>query len=70
MSFVLFDSQLDRLKLPVLRSPSRTFHDQDDGQAQFSRLEGVAGLVQKYFEWVGVFDTGKNLLLFLFFKFI
>jgi len=54
--FALFDSQLERLKLPVIRPPAGIFHDQEEDTGQFPRLESVAGLVQKYFEWVGVSD--------------
>jgi len=49
--FALFDSQLDRLELPVFRPP---YYQEQDGQSP--RLEAVSGLVQKYFEWVCIFD--------------
>jgi len=49
--FALFDAQLDQLKLPIVRPPS-----QGEETERSVRLESVAGLVQKYFEWVGVFD--------------
>jgi len=54
ISLALFDSRIDRLKLPVLLSPSRISNEEDTVQSP--RLESVAGLVQKYFEWVGIFD--------------
>lgn len=49
--FALFDAQLDQLKLPIIRPPS-----QEEETGQSLKLESVAGLAQKYFEWVGVFD--------------
>jgi hypothetical protein len=60
ISFALFDSQLDRLKLPVLRSPRISNASEEDAE-QSPRLESVAGLVQKYFEWVAVFDKCLSL---------
>ena len=65
IGFALFDSRLDQLKLPVIRPPSQIFHGQDEGTSQPLRLESVAGLVQKYFEWFGIFDKcERSLLLF------
>lgn len=59
ISFVLFDSKLDQLKLPVLRAPSPLlFEPGDSGQSP--RLESVAGLVQKYFEWLGIFEKSAS----------
>jgi len=63
--FALFDSQLERLKMPVILPLAGIFHDQEEDTAQSPRLESVAGLVQKYFEWVGVFDK-RECFLFLF----
>lgn len=52
IALVLFDSQLDNLKLPVLKHPPAA------GNKKASKLEHVAFFVQKYFELVAVFEEG------------
>ncbi|KAH0587402.1 hypothetical protein H2248_006192 [Termitomyces sp. 'cryptogamus'] len=49
VSFALFDSRLETLRLPMVKSP--TPHHTDDYEAQDPRLEHVYAFVQKYFEW-------------------
>ncbi|KZP24578.1 hypothetical protein FIBSPDRAFT_1042042 [Athelia psychrophila] len=57
VSFALFDSGLDQLKLPVLPGLPQSVREQEEEDAAHSpRVEPVAALVQKYFQWVGVFD--------------
>ena len=50
---VLFDSRINELRLPIVRSvsPSRRVTPEDD--AHSSRQEHVERFVEKYFEWVG-----------------
>ncbi|KAH7930252.1 hypothetical protein BV22DRAFT_1101856 [Leucogyrophana mollusca] len=59
-SFVLFDSQLDRLKLPVLRPPPRSAFDDPEERSEAPRPESVTALAQKYFEWVGNFEIPEG----------
>jgi len=56
MRLTLFDSQLDRLKLPVLRAPILSVFDGEKSNNENSRPESVAFLAHKYFEWVGTFN--------------
>lgn len=56
MRFTLFDSQLDKLKLPVLRTPSVPVFDGEENGDETPRPESVAFVAHKYFEWVGMFD--------------
>jgi hypothetical protein len=51
----LFDSKLDRLKLPILKAPSKStyqFEEEDPGWVPES--EDVAPFVQNYFEWIAI----------------
>lgn len=56
----LFDSNLDQLKLPVVRAPTAPFLGDhvDLPSGQSPKLEPLSGLVQKYFEWVGTAEEG------------
>ncbi|KAJ7284095.1 hypothetical protein C8J57DRAFT_1294378 [Mycena rebaudengoi] len=56
ISLALFDSQLDQLKLPVLRHPAA------EENKSPSRLENVAFFVQKYFDLVAVFEEDTMFL--------
>ncbi|KAG1755903.1 hypothetical protein EDB19DRAFT_1663604 [Suillus lakei] len=56
MRFVLFDSQLDKLKLPVLRTPTLPVFDGEESGDETPRPESAALVARKYFEWVGTFD--------------
>ncbi|KAG2058878.1 hypothetical protein BDR06DRAFT_875496 [Suillus hirtellus] len=60
MRFALFDSQLDKLKLPVLRTPTVPVFDGEESGDETPRPESVAFVAQKYFEWVGTFDRYTN----------
>ncbi|KIK95131.1 hypothetical protein PAXRUDRAFT_141405 [Paxillus rubicundulus Ve08.2h10] len=55
-SLVVFDSKLDQLKFPVLRSPTRSALDEPDGPDDIPRPEPVLFFVQKYFELSGSFQ--------------
>jgi hypothetical protein len=56
MRLTLFDSQLDKLKLPVLRAPTLSVFGGEESSNETSRAESVAFQVHKYFEWVGTFN--------------
>lgn len=56
MRFVLFDSQLDKLKLPVLRTPTVPVFGGEENDDETPRPESVAFVAHRYFEWVGTFD--------------
>ncbi|KAJ7490293.1 hypothetical protein B0H11DRAFT_2009945 [Mycena galericulata] len=56
IALALFDSQLDRLKLPILKHPTATANKPP------SKPENVAFFVQKYFELVAVFDEDEMFL--------
>lgn len=59
MRFTLFDSQLEKLKLPVLRTPTvPVFYGEENGD-ETPRAESVAFVAHKYFEWVGTFDRSS-----------
>lgn len=60
ISFAVFDSQIDRLRLPILKNPSINVQHylQTDEDQPTSRAQPVFPLVQQYFEWTGVFDQG------------
>ncbi|KAF5369903.1 hypothetical protein D9758_001234 [Tetrapyrgos nigripes] len=47
----LFDSQIDRLKLPVLKFPTAPY-DRLRAQEKSMRTEEVASFLNKYFEWL------------------
>ncbi|KAG2152024.1 hypothetical protein BD769DRAFT_1623684 [Suillus cothurnatus] len=55
MRLVLFDSQLDKLKLPVLRTLTVPVFDGEENGDETPRSESVAFVARKYFEWVGTF---------------
>ncbi|KAG2146627.1 hypothetical protein DEU56DRAFT_785527 [Suillus clintonianus] len=59
MRFALFDSQLDNLKLPVLRAPIIPVFDGEENGDETSRSESVDLLAHKYFEWVGTFNKSN-----------
>jgi len=50
--FALFDSQLDKLKLPVIYQPAIM----GEQSVQECQPEEVLPLIEKYFEWVGIFE--------------
>jgi len=50
IALVLFDSQLDHLKLPVLKNPT------NGANRKPSKPENVAFFVQKYFDMIAVFE--------------
>ncbi|KAF8164932.1 hypothetical protein B0H34DRAFT_687147 [Crassisporium funariophilum] len=59
LKFALFDSQLHRFELPVIRQvslPSTGVEGEGEKSALQPRGEPVLPLVEKYFEWVGVFE--------------
>ncbi|KAG0705466.1 hypothetical protein DFH29DRAFT_906622 [Suillus ampliporus] len=56
MRLTLFDSQLDKLKLPVLRAPTFSMFNGEESSDETSRPESVAFLAHRYFEWAGTFD--------------
>ncbi|KAJ8595363.1 hypothetical protein M405DRAFT_857439 [Rhizopogon salebrosus TDB-379] len=56
MRLTLFDSQVDKLKLPVLRAPTLSVFGGEESSNETSRPESVAFQVHKYFEWVGTFN--------------
>lgn len=60
MRFALFDSQLDKLKLPVLRTPTVPAFDGEESGDETPRPESVAFVAHKYFEWVGTFDRSDT----------
>lgn len=60
MRFALFDSQLDKLKLPVLRTPTVPVFDGEESGDETPRPESVAFVAHKYFEWVGTFDRSDT----------
>jgi len=54
VSFALFDSRIDQLRLPMLKQPT---HCRDDNENRpIPRLEPVYNFAQKYFEWIIVAD--------------
>ncbi|KAF7352515.1 hypothetical protein MVEN_01216400 [Mycena venus] len=57
IALVLFDSQLDDLKLPVLKHPTA------GPNRKPSKLENVAFFVQKYFDMVAVFEEDDEFFL-------
>ncbi|KAJ7752800.1 hypothetical protein DFH07DRAFT_519456 [Mycena maculata] len=56
IALVLFDSQLDHLKLPVLKHPTAASYKPP------SKLENVAFFVQKYFELLAIFEEDEMFL--------
>jgi len=64
-SLVVFDTRLDHLKLPVLRTPPRSTFDERDDSEDDPRPESVLFFAEKYFELSGSFQlhgqTGLDL---------
>lgn len=58
VAFALFDSQLDQLRLPILKQPISD-HSYDPGQPR-RRTDYVATFVQRYFEWVAAFSQDED----------
>ncbi|EAU84592.2 hypothetical protein CC1G_00111 [Coprinopsis cinerea okayama7 len=56
-SVVLFDSQLLNLQLPITKAPSDTYQYLPRRDRQF---EPVFGLVEKFFEWVALFELAED----------
>lgn len=55
--FALFDSQLDKFQLPVIyQSPPLPSVVMGERLVQ----EKVQPLIEKYFEWVGIFEDGAS----------
>lgn len=52
-SLVVFDTQLDHLKLPILRTPPRSAFDERDEAEDAPRPESVLFFAEKYFELSG-----------------
>lgn len=59
MRLTLFDSNLDKLKLSVLRAPTLSVFGGEESSNETSRSESVAYLARKYFEWVGTFNRSE-----------
>ena len=55
-SLVVFDTRLDHLKLPVIRTLSRSTFDEHDGPEDEPRPESVLFFAEKYFELSGTFQ--------------
>ena len=55
-SLVVFDTRLDHLKLPVLRTPPRSAFDERDDSEDVPRPESVLFFAEKYFELSGTFQ--------------
>ncbi|KAI9574945.1 hypothetical protein HD554DRAFT_2011221 [Boletus coccyginus] len=55
-SLVVFDSRLDRLKFPVLRTSPRSTSDVHDDPEDVPRPESVLLFAEKYFELSGTFQ--------------
>jgi hypothetical protein len=53
----LFDSQVDRLQLPVLKFPTAPY-DRLRAQERSMRTEEVALYLNRYFEWIAVAEMG------------
>ncbi|KAG2158863.1 uncharacterized protein EDB93DRAFT_1116767 [Suillus bovinus] len=60
MRFALFDSQLDKLKLPVLRTPAVPVFDGEESGDETPRPEPIAFVTHKYFEWVATFNRSET----------
>jgi len=60
VSLVLMDSKLDSLSLPVLRPSIHTPEVELGGQSD--PLYHVGFLVDRYFEWVGTFESSMSTL--------
>ncbi|KAF9481965.1 hypothetical protein BDN70DRAFT_991458 [Pholiota conissans] len=56
--FALFDSRLDKFKLPLTAVPSR-LEDDDDTADQCEAIV-VLPLVEKLFEWIGIFEDDDS----------
>jgi len=62
ISVVLFDSALEKLKLPILRRPSFSHEDGVNGRDPETGPECVAAIVEKYFDWIGFVDDLSSTL--------
>ncbi|KAI0265136.1 hypothetical protein BC834DRAFT_880270 [Gloeopeniophorella convolvens] len=58
VSFVLMDSKLDALSLPVLKPPEHPHVADAELGGQGDAPYRVAHLAHAYFEWVGTFESG------------
>ncbi|KAH7887899.1 hypothetical protein F5I97DRAFT_1804599 [Phlebopus sp. FC_14] len=58
-SFVVFDSQIDRLKLPVLRTP-KGVTEEPDGSNDTPGMESALFFARKYFDIVGTFQSRRD----------
>ncbi|KAF8803827.1 hypothetical protein BYT27DRAFT_7259818 [Phlegmacium glaucopus] len=54
--FALFDSQLDKLRLPVIYQPPLPSAIMGEQLVRQISPEAVLPLIEKYFEWVGIFE--------------
>lgn len=61
--FALFDSQLDKLRLPITYQPPLPSAITGIQSVQQSQREEVLPLIEKYFEWVGIFEDGVSNLV-------
>jgi len=61
-SLVVFDSRMDHLKLPVLRTPPRSTFDARDDSEDVPRPEPVLLFAEKYFELSGTFQCQLDVL--------
>lgn len=57
----LFDSQIHRLKLPVIKLPSHRWVDGDRDGGDVARTESVIRLARNFFHVVGTFDYGESI---------
>lgn len=59
VSFALFDSRLEQLRLPMTKFPTSRHIDENEAQDD-PRLEHVHVFVKKYFEWHIESSEGEN----------
>ncbi|KAK7470850.1 hypothetical protein VKT23_002266 [Stygiomarasmius scandens] len=57
-TMVLFDSQLDHLKLPILKFPAAPY-ERFRVQEKTARTEDVGLFLRKYFEWIIIAESGQ-----------
>ncbi|KAF8559019.1 hypothetical protein OG21DRAFT_1403584 [Imleria badia] len=62
-SLVVFDTRLDQLKLPVLRTPPRNVFDERDDSEDVPRPESVLFFAERYFELSGTFQCRLDLYI-------
>jgi hypothetical protein len=63
---VLFEANIENLRLPIIKSSPSIF-DSDDTDENAHKQEPVLPAIQKYFEWSGTCETdgmGPSFLLF------